>query len=127
MKTHKSKVLPIIWMNMVKRKKENKSKSLAIFVSIKTFKNSRSSFLNLIFLILFDQNVYLYKYLTLASKACLNISQSVLAYLSDLPVSVAYKIIHLILLANALPINLAENFTALQRKYFIYLIKHHIT
>jgi hypothetical protein len=51
--------------------------------------------------------------ITLASNACLNISASDLANLSDFPVSVAYNIVHLTLFANALPISLAENFTAL--------------
>ena len=56
---------------------------------------------------------------TLASNACLNISQRVLANLSDFPVSVAYSIVHLILRARALPINFAENLTALWKN-----IKH---
>ena len=50
---------------------------------------------------------------TLAANACLKISQSVLAYFSDLPVSVAYRMVALIRLARAFPIILAENFTAL--------------
>lgn len=52
---------------------------------------------------------------TLASKACLNTSPNVLANLSDRPVSVAYNIVHLTRRANALPISLAENFTALDQ------------
>ena len=40
---------------------------------------------------------------------------SVLAYVSDLPVSVAKSIVAFILLAIALPISLAENLTALKK------------
>ncbi len=54
------------------------------------------------------------KQTTLASKACLKISHILLAYVSDLPVSVAYRIVHLMRRASALPISLAENFTALK-------------
>ncbi len=56
---------------------------------------------------------YAEKSLTLASNACLNISHNALAKLSDFPVSVAYKIVHLTLLAIALDINFVENLTAL--------------
>jgi len=47
----------------------------------------------------------------------LKISASDLANLSDFPVSVANKIVHLTRLAKALPINFAENFTALLNKF----------
>ena len=50
---------------------------------------------------------------TLASKACLKISHRVEAKRSDLPVSVAYMMVHFTRLANARPISLAENLTAL--------------
>jgi len=49
----------------------------------------------------------------------LKISASDLANLSDFPVSVANKIVHLTRLAKALPINFAENFTALFKKKLI--------
>ncbi len=52
--------------------------------------------------------------LTLASNACLKISQSVFALSCDFPVSVANKMVALTLLAMACPMSLAENFTALQ-------------
>ena len=52
---------------------------------------------------------------TLASKAVLNTSQSVFAYRSELPVSVAYTIVHLILLANAERIILEENIITLKQ------------
>ena len=57
---------------------------------------------------------------TFASNVCLNISQSVLANLSDFPVSVAYKIVHFTRFDKAFTINLALNFTALKKtKYKI--------
>lgn len=63
---------------------------------------------------------------TLASKACLKISQRVLANRSDFPVSVANKMVHLTLRANARPISFAENLTALKmiklNSYFLKLI-----
>ena len=52
---------------------------------------------------------------TFASNVCLNISQSVLANLSDFPVSVAYKIVHFTRFDKAFTINLALNFTALKK------------
>lgn len=69
-----------------------------------------------------------YKPITFASKACLNISTKDFANLSDLPVSVAYKIVHFTLFAIALPISLAENLTALFKKYkfLIESFQHHM-
>ena len=51
--------------------------------------------------------------ITLALKACWKMSHRRLANVSDLPVSVANSMVHLIRLARAFPINLAENLTAL--------------
>lgn len=48
-----------------------------------------------------------------------NISLSFLANCSDFPVSVAYKIVALILLESALPNNFDVNFTALKIKYLL--------
>ena len=55
-------------------------------------------------------------FFTFASNACLKIRQRMLENLSDLPVSVAYRIVHFTRRASARPINLAENFTALQKR-----------
>ena len=55
-------------------------------------------------------------FLTFTSKACLKSADNVFAKASDLPVSVAYNIVHLILFSKAFLIRSVENFTTLVKK-----------
>ena len=60
---------------------------------------------------------------TLALNECLKISVNDLAKNSDLPVSVAYKIVHLTLFCSCLSISLTKKLTTLEikRKFNYYL------